>query len=755
VTSPPNSRLGPPGSPSDGTEGARTKGTFSCVVDEHPRFHLEALRWFGALTTIAGVDPRDLVVHVVGPDTSDALVQLRSRGVTVRSIDPFDPRSPHCNKVAGALKMAEEQTDGLVVLCDTDVAVLEDPRTLVLPPNSIGGKVVDTPVPPLEVLHRIFVVAEVPAPQTTALPWGEKQATVVGNSNGGLYLIPGPMLPGLASAWEKWARWLLDRRELLLDWTFHLDQVAMVLALSAEGIGSEQLDVRWNTPIHDLSRIPPEPPTPAVIHYHQEIDLEGCIRTTAFPPIDRQIDRVNDVIRRQWQEAFPAATFWRWWNLTNQGSRPGFPGGRESPLSDRNLLVALLGAIAPSSVLHVGLEDGEATRNLPLPSYLGIDPSSEAVDRAQIGRPQGRHLVGRLADFSVRADLTICLGMLIHEAEAAEYRDQVGRLWESAKRALVISGYEQSPDAAEPACHFHEPLSATLRVVAPEAEYYPVREEDGITTFVLLRPPPALHPRDLRATTLASVIDRHPDPVELLALRLEAQRTFGFFPDHAPRLWEYPVATDLIFEHLEVGSRLVDVGAGITPLAPFLTAHGYVVDTVDPSNILRTWPPAQDWNEWGYLDYAEAGLAHRSWNRPLGELPRSSVFDGVVCVSVIEHIPATGRRALLKAIAARVRPGGVMVLTVDLKPGGMELWNRNMDQTVDKPGRHGTFQDLIAEGSSVGFELVRSEIVRKWGDVEVEIGLIVMRRAEPSEPTWRRAVRTLRTGGRTLAGKTG
>jgi hypothetical protein len=92
---------------------------------------------------------------------------------------------------------------------------------------------------------------------------------------------------------------------------------------------------------------------------------------------------------------------------------------------------------------------------------------------------------------------------------------------------------------------------------------------------------------------------------------------------------------------------------------------------------------------------------------------------------------------------------------VDLKPGGMELWNRNMDQTVDKPGRHGTFQDLIAEGSSVGFELVRSEIVRKWGDVEVEIGLIVMRRAEPSEPTWRRAVRTLRTGGRTLAGKTG
>ena len=274
----------------------RSRGTFSCVVDEHPRFHLDALRWFVSLTTIAGVDPRDLVVHVVGSDNSDALVHLRSRGVTVRSIDRFDSRSPHCNKVAGALRLAEEQTEGLVVLCDTDVAVLEDPRALALPPGSIGGKVVDTPVPPLEVLHEIFAAAEVPAPPITPLPWGDDQATVVGNSNGGLYLIPATLLPVLAPAWETWARWLLDRRELLRDWTFHLDQVAMALALTAEGIGSEQLDVRWNTPIHDLTRIPPDPPIPAIIHYHQEIDQQGRIRMTGSPSIDRQIERVNEAI---------------------------------------------------------------------------------------------------------------------------------------------------------------------------------------------------------------------------------------------------------------------------------------------------------------------------------------------------------------------------------------------------------------------------------------------------------------------------
>ena len=71
----------------------------------------------------------------------------------------------------------------------------------------------------------------------------------------------------------------------------HLDQVAMVLALAAESVPTEQPDVRWNTPIHDPSRMPPDPPVPAVIHYHQEIDPDGRIRATGFPSIDRQIER--------------------------------------------------------------------------------------------------------------------------------------------------------------------------------------------------------------------------------------------------------------------------------------------------------------------------------------------------------------------------------------------------------------------------------------------------------------------------------
>jgi hypothetical protein len=123
------------------------------------------------------------------------------------------------------------------------------------------------------------------------------------------------------------------------------------------------------------------------------------------------------------------------------------------------------------------------------------------------------------------------------------------------------------------------------------------------------------------------------------------------------------------------------------------------------------------------------GLGHRSWNCTLGELPKSTVFGGVLSISLIEHIPATARRVFLEAIAVRLPPSGLMVLTVDLTRRGMDLWNRNMGQMVDEPRRHGTFEDVITEGTSLGFELVRSEVVREWGDVEVDIGLIVMRRS--------------------------
>ncbi len=215
-------------------------------------------------------------------------------------VDRFDPRSPHCNKISGALRLAEQPIDGMAVLCDTDLAVLEDPRSIELPDGSIGAKPVDAPVPSLEVVLEVFAVAGLTAPSIVDLPWGSGDRTVAGNSNGGLYLVPASLLPRAASAWAHWARWLLDRIDLLRQWSVYVDQVAMALALRAEGIESVALGVRWNTPTHDASRIPSDAPEPAIIHYHQEVDRAGLLKPTSSPSINRRIEVANTAIALTW-----------------------------------------------------------------------------------------------------------------------------------------------------------------------------------------------------------------------------------------------------------------------------------------------------------------------------------------------------------------------------------------------------------------------------------------------------------------------
>jgi 2-polyprenyl-3-methyl-5-hydroxy-6-metoxy-1,4-benzoquinol methylase len=704
------------------------EGRFSCVVDEHPRFHLDALRWFASLTSVAGVDATDLVVHVVGRASSNALDFLKAQGVAVRMVDRFDRRSPHCNKISGALRLAEDGVDGMAILCDTDLAIVEDPRRMVLPSDVVAGKPVDAPVPPLDVIISIFAAAGIAVPPTVQLPWAKDHWTVSGNNNGGLYLVPGPLLERVASAWAHWALWLLDRNELLLEWTVYVDQVAMALCLAAEGVRSVPLDVRWNTPTHDLTKIPLDAPAPSAIHYHQEVDREGRIRRTGTTSIDKQIDVVNAAITDVWHRADPEDTHLRW---LSQSTPP------EDGAPKRAMLARLIEALMPVSVLEVGCGDGEQTRGMPFARYTGIDMSAEAIRRAGVGRPDGDYIVGALADIRAEADLTICFDLLTQQPDAASYRDLVHQLWQAAGQTLVVSGYEAPPETGDRKGKFFEPLSTTLRQTAPDAEIYPIGGGHPESTFAALRPPAEPHPRDYLPATLAPLVARHPDPLSLMLLRLHARQTTGFYPDHAPRLWEYPVVAGLVTGSLPPRSRLVDVGAGVTPLAPFLTSRGYVIDTVDPSLIRRTWPPQPDWNEWDFLDYAEAGLAHRSWNCTLGELPSRPLFDGAYSVSVIEHVPATDRRTLLSDISTRIRQGGLVVLTIDLVRGRDDLWNRNLGVEVEDSTSHGTFQDVIDECRKVGLELFQQEIVRDWGDTGVDIGLVAMRQVKaPSPSRW-------------------
>ena len=141
-------------------------------------------------------------------------------------------------------------------------------------------------------------------------------------------------------------------------------------------------------------------------------------------------------------------------------------------------------------------------------------------------------------------------------------------LWESTNGALVVSGFADCFGERRAGTYYHEPLRHTLRSVAPDAEVYPVAADGSSETVAVLRAPDHPHPRDFGSKTLEPLIDRVPDPAALLTMRLSARTTTGFYPDHSPRLWEYPVVARMVTEHLEPGSRLADVGAGVSPVGP-------------------------------------------------------------------------------------------------------------------------------------------------------------------------------------------
>jgi 2-polyprenyl-3-methyl-5-hydroxy-6-metoxy-1,4-benzoquinol methylase len=709
-------------------------GTFSCVVDADPRFHLEALRWFATLHLVVRADPADLVVHAVGGCRSDVLDYLRDQGVTVRDVEPFDVDSPHCNKIAGALDLADRGSEGLAVLTDADVVVLEDPRRLPIGANAVGSKPVDRPHPSLPVLRRVFAAADLPLPPMWPVDRDPEKSTLAGNGNGGLYLVPGTRLSAVASAWERWARWLLERTELLERFTLNVDQVSMAMALASEGIEPYRLETRWNFPTHERKRLP-KSITPAVLHYHKEVNNKGLITRTGVDAVDRRVDMANAAISEIWHTAFPNATFWDWRYSTNSELGSG-SGSRGKPLEDkRDMLSALVEILQARSVLDVGCGDGESTRDLPLPNYVGLDLSTEAVRRAKLTRPDGDYRVGTLADYPTEAELTLCLDVLIHEADPATYRATVKSLLEHTTRALLVSGFERPSQTDSAMVHFHEPLSTTLRELAPKAELYPLPSAKGAAFFLVLLVPEDVHPRDYSPATLDAVASKHPDLLRLIDVRTSGWKTIGFFPDHAPRLWEYPVAADLIMGKVEAGSRIVDIGAGVNPLVPYLTAHGYKVHTVDPSEMTREWPPKPDWTGWGYLDYAAIDMAEKSWNCPLDELPLDLQFDVGYSISVIEHLTADDRRGLLYALAQRVRPGGTAVLTVDLTRNTNDLWNRAQGQVVESVRHHGSLRGLVREAKQVGFTTSDVQAVRDWSDLPIDIGLLVLEReARPAQP---------------------
>jgi len=273
--------------------GEPPAGRIVCVAEADQRFRDQTIRWFLSLTQLAKVPVERLLLVFAGVSEPPAWsMPFRRAGLHLGTVSRFDGRSPHCNKIE-ALSYAAKVTAGPVVVTDCDMAFLEDPLGFPYRADAISAKPVDRSNPPLRILDAVLREAGLPKPKTTriaAKPW---QRTYQGNCNGGLTIVGSSVASGLSERWTLWARWLLDRREMLEGWAVHVDQVATFLAVVDLGLEVVPLSTRHNFPMH--RRPPLFPIRPAALHYHGRVDGQGALLLVGRSAIDGRIHEVNRV----------------------------------------------------------------------------------------------------------------------------------------------------------------------------------------------------------------------------------------------------------------------------------------------------------------------------------------------------------------------------------------------------------------------------------------------------------------------------
>lgn len=222
---------------------------------------------------------------------------------------------------------------------------------------------------------------------------------------------------------------------------------------------------------------------------------------------------------------------------------------------------------------------------------------------------------------------------------------------------------------------------------------------------------PEQHPRDISPADLQRGLERCSRP-DLLQRLVEVSRaSFGFYTSHFPYTINYPWVVERL-EPMTRGSRILDVGAGVSPVPLLLADRGMLVDTVDNHKVKRTPPTQPDWNEWGYFDYSRVNAQVTAHHVDITEFAPPYRFDAAYSVSVFAHMRRDVRERAIERCYNLVKPEAIFLLAVDLIPATDFLWNRCEGVEVEPPICHGTVDDLLTSLASGGFRVVHSEVKR-------------------------------------------
>jgi SAM-dependent methyltransferase len=231
------------------------------------------------------------------------------------------------------------------------------------------------------------------------------------------------------------------------------------------------------------------------------------------------------------------------------------------------------------------------------------------------------------------------------------------------------------------------------------------------------------HPHDLAPDLLAQALAAAERPDLLQKLVDTSRRIWGVYTRNISYTINYPwVAVKL--ESLPKDSKVLDIGAGATPLPLFLAERGLLVQTVDPHPLVRKMTATPDWTEWGFFDYSQLHPNLKSSHCTIADFTTTERFDAIYSVSVLAHMPRPVREDTLRRCRDLLRPGGLLLLAIDLIPATNFLWNFSSGREVEPPEIHGTIYDVIEQLSSLDFEIVEKEGRRGVAGARTDLAFI-------------------------------
>jgi SAM-dependent methyltransferase len=142
----------------------------------------------------------------------------------------------------------------------------------------------------------------------------------------------------------------------------------------------------------------------------------------------------------------------------------------------------------------------------------------------------------------------------------------------------------------------------------------------------------------------------------------DAKGMFGFQNNNDTRVFEYPWAFH--FVEPAVGSRILEVGGGMSGFQFVLSRAGAKVVNVDPGMDDIGGRVHEDFFRRANRKY---GTDVQLLERKIADVDLDlGVFDLIYSISVVEHIPPEELERSMERIGQLLRPGGRFIMTLDL-----------------------------------------------------------------------------------------